>query len=143
MIFRSLNREDIPFLISSKSLGFNDAWDEGMLESAFASHRFFGFVAERDGKKLGYITLDKGMDDADIETVFVIPEARRNGVAKELILKALDSIKEQKIDRVLLEVRDGNAPARKLYESCGFIEINKRKKYYSDGENAVIYLKEI
>ena len=143
MIIRSLKKEDIPFLVSAKDFGFADAWDERMLESAFESCRFFGFIAEDNSRKLGCITLDKGMDDADIEEVFVLPEVRRKGIAKELILKAIAFLKEQKIDRVLLEVREGNTPARKLYERCGFSEINRRKKYYSDGENAVIYLKEI
>jgi len=40
---------------------------------------------------------------------------------------------------ITLEVRESNAPARKMYESFGFKEVGIRKNYYADNrENAVI-----
>jgi len=38
----------------------------------------------------------------------------------------------------VLEVRVGNAPARALYSGLGFTEAGMRKRYYSDGEDALI-----
>jgi hypothetical protein len=37
-----------------------------------------------------------------------------------------------------LEVRVGNAPARRLYEKLGFEEVGERRNYYRDGEDALI-----
>jgi len=40
---------------------------------------------------------------------------------------------------VLLEVREGNEGARRLYRLYGFREIGKRRGYYADtGEDAII-----
>ena len=41
-----------------------------------------------------------------------------------------------------MEVRRGNEPARALYESLGFRTEGVRKSYYTDGEDAIIYLLE-
>ena len=142
MIFRQITKEDIPLLTSSKNYGFTDGWTEEMLLSAFDGGRFFGFILERENAPAGYVTLDKGLDDADIEEIFVFPQFRKLGVATLLIKKVVEELKVQGINRLLLEVREGNHPARRLYEKNNFIKINERKKYYQNGENAVIYLKE-
>ena len=39
---------------------------------------------------------------------------------------------------MFLEVNEHNAPAINFYKKLGFIETNKRKKYYKDGADAII-----
>lgn len=41
-------------------------------------------------------------------------------------------------ESVLLEVRASNQPAQQLYASLGFECVGLRKKYYGDGEDAVL-----
>ena len=45
--------------------------------------------------------------------------------------------------KVYLEVREGNNNAIKLYKKHKFEEKYLRKKYYDDGENALIFEKEM
>ena len=45
-------------------------------------------------------------------------------------------------DRVLLEVAQTNESARALYESCGFLIINRRKNYYMDSDALIMERKE-
>ena len=47
------------------------------------------------------------------------------------------STKDTKAEKIMLEVRESNISAIKLYEKNGFIEINRRKKYYGN-EDAII-----
>ena len=42
----------------------------------------------------------------------------------------------------LLEVRESNAGGRRLYSRLGFSEVGLRKRYYPDGENAVMCIRE-
>jgi ribosomal-protein-alanine N-acetyltransferase len=51
--------------------------------------------------------------------------------------------KDNGAERMLLEVREGNAPARTLYKAWGFEEFGVRKNYYEDGENAIVMQKQI
>ena len=47
------------------------------------------------------------------------------------------------IEKIFLEVRASNTPARNLYIQNGYNEISIRKKYYSDNEDAIVMAKEI
>ena len=82
-------------------------------------------------------------DSADIEDVFVIPEERGKKISSSLADKTLKDLKEKGVREVFLEVREKNSVARNLYEKFGFNIVSVRKKYYNDGENAVIYRKEL
>lgn len=138
-----LSKEHIPFLVCAKNRDFLDGWGENALNSAFESQRFFGFVAVDGDDYCGFITCSFTSFDADIESVYVVKEKRRNGVARILINRITEAVKEKGLEGIFLEVRESNAPAIKLYEGAGFVKISVRKKYYSDGENAVIMKKEI
>lgn len=141
MIVR-LEKKDAPFLASFKE-EFSDAYNFSQIESAFESERFFAFGSEENGEIIGYITFSFSFDCADIESVFVEKEFRGKGVASSLIEAAISKIKELGVNRIMLEVRESNFAAAALYNKFGFEKISERKKYYGDGENACVMLKEI
>lgn len=143
MTIRKLRLSDVDFLASSREFGFSDGWTEKMMDESFSVGNFFGFIAEEDGAPTGYITLSGTEDFCDIESVFVRPDKRRRGVAEKLFDTAEKSVVKMKIPAMLLEVRESNAPAKNLYSKKGFVVISTRKKYYPDGENAVVMKKEI
>ena len=39
---------------------------------------------------------------------------------------------------MFLEVAEDNADARKLYTSLGFVEVGRRKRYYANGDDALV-----
>lgn len=122
---------------------FADGWTAEMLASAFNGGRFFTFGIEIDNSLVAVITFTKGYDDADIEGIVVAKSFRGKGFAKRLVSVAEERLKADGKKRILLEVREGNIPATSLYESAGFKNISVRKKYYSDGENALVMEKVI
>ena len=142
MIFREIKKEDIPFLVSSSTYDFKDGWSKELLESAFMTERFGGLIVSVNNEDVGYITFDLGLGDADIEEVFVLPDRRKEGIAYSLMKEVFSYLQNKGVTKIFLEVRESNCPARALYEKCGFNKINERKKYYRDGENAIVYLKE-
>ena len=142
MIFRKLSDKDLSFLLSATELGFSDGWTREMYLSALSTGRFGGIVLSNGQKDVAFITFDKAIDTADIEEVFVLPNFRKNGIGFELVNSALTILKEEGAKKIFLEVRESNIPAISLYLKCGFNKINVRKKYYSNGENAIIFVKE-
>ena len=64
------------------------------------------------------------------------------GIASLLISNLIQFCTENNITKILLEVRELNTPAQKLYEKFGFKKISIRKKYYNN-EDAYIYEKVI
>ncbi len=87
----------------------------------------------------GYMGLWKIIDEAHITNLAVHPDFRRKGVAKSLLLYALDECYKEKIKYLTLEVRVSNEGAIKLYEVFGFKSLGVRKKYYqNNNEDALI-----
>lgn len=123
--------------------GFADGWNERMIRSSFETGGFYAIGVIKDGKPVAAVTYFIAADTADIEHVVVEPSHRRKGYAKALMAECKRRLKDASVTRIFLEVRENNAPARALYAACGFSVIGVRKKYYSDGENAAVMLKEI
>lgn len=83
---------------------------------------------------------DVGPYDAELLYVYTRPEARGQGLARAL----LESLKKTLADReplesMFLEVRPSNRAAIQMYEKLGMEHISIRAKYYSDGEDALVY----
>jgi ribosomal-protein-alanine N-acetyltransferase len=91
-------------------------------------------VAE-DEALLGYVVLTDVGDVVDLERIGVRRDHRRAGLASSLLDAAL---RDAAPDRVLLEVRADNEPALAFYARSGFAEIDRRRRYYRDGTDAVV-----
>lgn len=69
-------------------------------------------------------------DEAEITKVAVTSRYRRRGIAKRMLRELERLLCERGVNRLLLEVREGNASARALYMSLGFTEYSRRRSYY-------------
>lgn len=143
MTFKNLSALDVETITQFNKQYFLDGWTENMIISAFSTQRFCIVGAFLDEVLVGYIAFTIGLDTADIESVVVKPTERKKGIAIALIKNAEEQIKAFKIDKILLEVRESNVPAISLYQKNGFNVISKRNKYYHDGENALVMIKEL
>lgn len=121
---------------------FPDRWTYNQLASSFLSDKFKGFLIEADdGEIVGTVALNFGLDEADLVNVLVAARIRKTGLGSMLMQTALDECEKIELKRLFLEVRESNIPAIKLYEKFGFEKISQRKKYYKDGETAIIMCK--
>jgi ribosomal-protein-alanine N-acetyltransferase len=78
-------------------------------------------------------------DEAHIVTIATRGTHRRRGIGEMLLIKAIELAQERGQEAVTLEVRISNGPAIAMYEKYGFLEVGRRKRYYSDnGEDAHI-----
>ena len=59
-------------------------------------------------------------DECYLEYIWVSPGFRRHGVATDLIKNVLRHLVNRGFVTIWLWVLDGNEPARRLYEKCGF-----------------------
>lgn len=66
-------------------------------------------------------------DGRYLEYLWVSPKLRRSGLATSLIRAALERLSASGIATAWLWILDGNEPARKLYEGCGFISTGERQ----------------
>ena len=78
--------------------------------------------------------------DAEILTVAVAPERRRQGIARALVATLIEQARERDCEKVFLEVRAHSVGAIALYKSLGFEAISRRRHYYSDDDALVMRL---
>lgn len=143
MIARKWKREDIPQIAELEKQCFSDPWSAQAFESGMNSPFFYGILFEDGGQVCAYACETVIFEDAEILNVAVAPSFRRRGLGEKLLLALEDVAKSKGAERMLLEVREGNTPARGLYEKQGYLAFGVRKRYYEDGENAVLMQKTI
>ena len=97
----------------------------------------FGWIDERGGMILARVAAD----EAEILTLAVMPEARRNGIARRLMEAAIAEARRRSARSMVLEVGVLNVPAMALYAALGFAEVGRRSGYYAKGEDALILRK--
>lgn len=70
------------------------------------------------------------LDELQIDNIAVADCWRQKGIASKLLANALEIAGERGMVTALLEVRESNTPARRLYERHGFTVSGRRKGYY-------------
>jgi ribosomal-protein-alanine N-acetyltransferase len=106
-------------------------------------------VADEDGKIVGYIMcrIEMGLSNfglsgvskkGHVVSVAVLPEHRRKGVGKALVLRALDGMRGYGAKHCYLEVRVTNQEAISLYKKLDFDVARTIHGYYADGEDAFV-----
>jgi len=70
--------------------------------------------------------------------IVVAQNAQRKGIGKTLLAAQIEAAQETGAETLFLEVKESNGAAQELYKNAGFIECGRRKKYYANGETAVL-----
>ena len=110
-----------------------------MLSDELTNEYAVYYVAELDGRVVGYAGIHMLFDAGHITNVAVSPQHRRKGIASALIDTILRIADKSGLESITLEVRQSNDAAVSLYSGKGFIPVAERKNYYSKPvENAIL-----
>jgi len=113
----------------------NDAWSRESMRAELDSGHSYYLVAfpvgepERIEAYAGLLA-PRGSGQADIQSVAVVPTARRQGLARTLVRSLITEARDRRAREVFLEVRADNPGAESLYDSLGFERIAVRAGYY-------------
>ena len=143
MNFRKWVYEDIYLVAELEKQCFSDPWTFQMLADTFFSENTVTIVAEEAGETAGYAFLIAAGEDADLANVAVAEKFRRRGIAEEMLSRLEKRAALLGVKRVFLEVRVSNAPAMSLYLKAGYEGRYVRPKYYGNGEDALVMLKNL
>ena len=135
---RALGTTDVAAVTSWEAELFGaDAWSATAVAGLLTSERHT-FVADLDGRVVGYAVLALAGDVADLERIAVGPAHRRSGVATALLDAARTRALQAGVGRLLLEVSEANTGARAFYGAAAAQEIDRRRRYYRDGSDALV-----
>jgi [ribosomal protein S18]-alanine N-acetyltransferase len=121
--------KDISAVVEIERLSFKFPKPEAIFRED--EHKYL--VARDENKVVGYIGVEKILDEIHIINMAVDPGYRGQGVGNRLMQHVLN---DEEV--FFLEVRVSNETAKKIYERYGFKDIHVRKGYYADGEDACV-----
>jgi ribosomal-protein-alanine N-acetyltransferase len=127
---RAVQDGELPVLSALHARSFADGWSGQTLQGLLQSPGVFALAAEAGPVFLGFILVRVAADEAEILTLAVAPERRRQGAGHALLAAAAAQAAGCGADRMILEVASSNAPARALYRRLGFRQTGLRKAYY-------------
>src|SRR4051794_30177645 len=140
-VIRPAGRDDVESVgrLERECLGA-DAWSHGLVREGVlgALPTITYLVAEVDGEVVGHAVTSSAGDIAELQRIAVEATHRRRGIAASLLAGVVDAARRTPADRLLLEVREDNHGALSFYAGQGFVEIDRRPRYYADGTTAVV-----
>lgn len=142
---RPVERADLLDVARIERASFPEPWPHRAFER-FVDEPTFLVAVRPDDRIVGFVVGDLsqryGVRIGHIKDIAVHPEARGAGVGATLLEQCLRALEVRGADSVKLEVRPSNEAARSLYESQGF-QLHKRVTgYYTDGEDALVLVRE-
>ncbi len=108
---------------------FAHPWSRESLKETLRSGDSLFYIAELDGRVIGYIGMSFVLDEGYIYNVAVEKSSRKKGAGSALIQTLVNYGKKNGFAFLTLEVRESNTAARSLYSSFGFIKVGERKNY--------------
>jgi ribosomal-protein-alanine N-acetyltransferase len=103
----------------------------------------YNIVATKDGVLIGYLFGMQIFDEYHVNKIAVASSHRRQGIADALMRNCFDFARTHDVTTISLEVRQSNEPAQAFYRRLEFETSYIRKRYYPDGEAAVVMVREL
>jgi ribosomal-protein-alanine N-acetyltransferase len=125
-------RAHVPEVAAIEQACFSDPWSESSFRQAVENRGVFFRVATEGagGPVVGYVVAWFAGGEGEIANVAVAPAARGRGIGGQLLDAAITAAIQHGADALYLDVRESNARARALYDSRGFAEVGRRRRYY-------------
>jgi ribosomal-protein-alanine N-acetyltransferase len=131
----------MPDVAAIEQACFSDPWPEASFRQAVDNPGIFFRVATEDagGAVVGYVVAWFAAGEGEIANVAVAPSARGRGIGGMLLDAAIATAADHGAEALYLDVRESNARARALYDSRGFVEVGRRRRYYRrPAEDAIV-----
>jgi ribosomal-protein-alanine N-acetyltransferase len=137
-----MRHADLPAVLAIERNAFPTPWTAAFFEKELSTPfaRLVVGVTQRSWQEsvVGYTCRWRVTDEVHLLNVAVHPAWRGYGVGRRLVEAVLAEGRTTQARSVFLEVRAGNAPARRLYARLGFTELGIRRGYYGVGQDAIV-----
>lgn len=141
--YRPLTPDSLDAMLQLEQAAHPVPWSRQLLADCFGE-RYFSGSLWLGQELLGFYIADQILDESTLMNICVTPPWQGKGLGRQLLARYVESATARHIAQLWLEVRASNHSAQRLYLSSGFVELGRRKAYYSSAqgrEDAVIMQK--
>lgn len=129
--------------LHARSFPAADAWSEKMMSESLTQPQTQGWLVRGEQELQGFILTRLVLDEGEILTLAVEPQAQRRGIGRTLLRQALASLAVAGAVRLHLEVAEDNSAALALYRQAGFAQVGQRAGYYASGRAALLLSRDL
>lgn len=122
---------DLPRVMEIETASFSTPWKEPTFRSLMRRTDTDLFVAEQEGRVVGYTACWTVIDQSELGNVAVAAEARGRGIGGALVDAVVARVRERGAAELFLEVRESNRSAQSIYRDRGFVVVGRRRSYYA------------
>lgn len=140
-MIREVTTSDLVQIEPIEQACFTPAWTKEQFLYEMQENPFAHVMLLEEAEVVGFIDYWITFETCQLAQIAISPKQRRKGYAKQLMETMIQAAEEAMCENISLEVRVSNEEAITLYERYGFMEINRKKGYYHDGEDAVFMMK--
>lgn len=142
----AMTRADLDAVATAEATLHASPWTRGQFADSLAAGHDALLAYDSSNAWVGYGVVMIAVGEADLLNISVLPAFQRQGVGAAFLQHLMARAKAQQATRMLLEVRATNQAALALYARQGFIEIGRRRGYYSahqQREDAIVMAHEL
>lgn len=132
---------DVDAVHSIEAASFPSPWRREFYAAEVVAESRYNIVAKENGVVIGYLFGMWIFDEFHVNKIAVEAGHRRQGIAHALMERCFDFAAQHDISTISLEVRQSNRAAQEFYRFLEFETSYIRKRYYPDGEAAVVMVR--
>lgn len=133
-----LDNDLLPAVLSLDKICLGGLWTEAGYRREIDSPNSDLLVLLANQQVIGLGCLWAILEEAHITTLAIHPDHHRRRLGQLMLIQLIQSARYRSLTHATLEVRTTNHRALALYQKFGFRTAGRRKRYYSDGEDALI-----
>jgi len=142
MIIRYASLNDIDRIYEIEKRVFSNPWSKESIKNELDNYsKSLNLISEIDGQLMGYFFSHMISNEVHILNIAIDVSFQHRGNGEDFFNQIFKKYLEYA--NVFLEVKRTNLPAINLYHKFGFEEIDIRKMYYSDGQDAVVMSRKV
>lgn len=127
---RPMTVHDLDEVLAIEVASYSFPWSRGNFIDSLAAGYRAELRLDEQGLCLGYSVAMPGFEEMHLLNLTVAPRHQRQGHARAMLHLLCEAARQRGDQKLWLEVRQSNAPARRLYEQFGFQDMGLRKNYY-------------
>lgn len=128
--FAAMGAGDLDAVVRIEEAVYSHPWTRGNFQDSLYSGYQAQTLRDGHGELLGYFLVMLAVDEAHLLNISVAALHQHQGLGRLLLDQATALARQHRMRTMLLEVRESNLHAAKVYRQYGFAEIGRRKNYY-------------
>lgn len=128
--FAPMGAGDLDAVVQIEDAVYSHPWSRGNFQDSLYSGYQAQTLRDAGGLLLGYFLVMLAVDEAHLLNISVAAAYQHQALGRMLLDQATAEARQHQMRTMLLEVRESNTHAAKVYRRYGFTEIGRRKNYY-------------